>query len=159
MHTLANRNLLGRQNYHFELSTRHCMIFQILYTRNYFKSNEFKCAELGILRSNCRCRYSFSKLCGILYTLEFKYVHEMVLSSVSCSAQKSAWLESLQQQLEQQEVYISGDMRRILLMMLSSVYLLQDTVTQLSTLEALRKFVKRFPNLVRTYRCFIADVD
>ena len=87
------------------------------------------------------------------------YMKWCYLSSVSCSAQKSAWLESLQQQLEQQEVYISGDMRRLLLMMLSSVYLLQDTVTQLSTLEALRKFVKRFPNLVRTYRCFIADVD
>lgn len=44
---------------------------------------------------------------------------------------------------------ISGDMRRLLLIILSTVYLQQqDTVIQLSVLEILSKFVKRSPTLV-----------
>ena len=69
----------------------------------------------------------------------------------SCSAQRDAWLESLQQKLEQQELNISGDMNRLLLIVLSGIYFHQEPVTQLSIVEALRKFVKRSPTLVSTY--------
>lgn len=66
----------------------------------------------------------------------------------SCPAQRFAWLDSLQQQLDKKELHISRDMHQLLLIVLSSIYLEQETATQLRTLEALKTLAKRSPTLV-----------
>lgn len=72
-----------------------------------------------------------------------------------CTAQKHAWIDSLQQKLDQQELHISGDMHRLLLVIVSSIYCQKETSIQLSTLEVLKKFVKQSPTLCLEVLIFV----
>jgi len=66
----------------------------------------------------------------------------------SCLAQKLAWLDSLQEQLELPEVHISGEIRRLLLLVLVGLYLHQQSDVQMCVLEVTCKLLKRTPTLV-----------
>ncbi|XP_065912332.1 focadhesin-like isoform X2 [Dysidea avara] len=72
-----------------------------------------------------------------------------------CPAQKLAWLDSLQEQLDLPELHISGDMRRLLLVVLTGLYLQQQTSAQMCVLEVISKLVKQTPTICPEMLVFV----